>query len=124
MNVFGIGLPEMALILVIALLVFGPKKLPEVGRSLAQALNSFKKAQQEFESEIKKETESIQKSMNAPMKAEIERPEPKALPHQDADVDVTDAVVDETMPSETSETTADAEAESTEVTVEENQMAS
>ncbi|MDB9526867.1 TatA/E family twin arginine-targeting protein translocase [Oscillatoria sp. CS-180] len=85
MNVFGIGLPEMALILVVALLVFGPKKLPEVGRSMAQALNSFKKAQQEFESEIKKETEDLQKSMNTSMKAEIERPEPKALAPQEED---------------------------------------
>lgn len=83
MNIFGIGLPEMALILVVALLVFGPKKLPEIGRSMAQALGSFKKAQQEFEAEIKKESEELQKSMNAPMKAEIERPQPKALPHQE-----------------------------------------
>lgn len=83
MNIFGIGLPEMALILVIALLVFGPKKLPEVGRSVAQALNSFKKAQQEFESEIKKETDELKKSISEPMKAEIERPERKALaPHE------------------------------------------
>ncbi|MFP3344715.1 twin-arginine translocase TatA/TatE family subunit, partial [Halomonas sp. SIMBA_159] len=37
MNVFGIGLPEMALIFVIALLVFGPKKLPEIGSSLGKA---------------------------------------------------------------------------------------
>ncbi|MGB3136793.1 MAG: TatA/E family twin arginine-targeting protein translocase, partial [Nodosilinea sp.] len=38
MNVFGVGLPEMALILVLALLVFGPKKLPEIGRSFGKAL--------------------------------------------------------------------------------------
>ncbi|MGF1461511.1 MAG: TatA/E family twin arginine-targeting protein translocase [Leptolyngbyaceae cyanobacterium] len=79
MNIFGIGLPEMAIILVVALLVFGPKKLPEIGRSLAQALGSFKKAQQEFESELKRESAELEKSM----KAEIERPDPKALP-QDA----------------------------------------
>jgi len=74
-NIFGIGLPEMALILVLALLVFGPKKLPEIGRSLAQALGSFKKAQQEFEAEFKKEADEIQESM----KASIDRPTPKAL---------------------------------------------
>lgn len=85
MNIFGIGLPEMALILVVALLVFGPKKLPEIGRSMAQALTSFKKAQQEFEAEIKKESEELKKSMNAPMKAEIERPEPKALSPQSSE---------------------------------------
>lgn len=86
MNIFGIGLPEMALILVLALLVFGPKKLPEIGRSLAQALGSFKKAQQEFETEFKKEAAQIQKTVTEPMKASIERPEPKALsPRPDED---------------------------------------
>lgn len=85
MNIFGIGLPEMALILVLALLVFGPKKLPEIGRSLAQALNSFKKAQQEFESEFRSEAEQIQKAMTEPMKASIEKPALKALQPQKAE---------------------------------------
>lgn len=82
MNIFGIGLPEMTLILVLALLVFGPKKLPEIGRSLAQALGGFKKAQQEFETEFRKEAAQLQKSMTEPMQAAIERPEPKALSPQ------------------------------------------
>lgn len=123
MNIFGIGLPEMALILVIALLVFGPKKLPEVGRSMAQALNSFKKAQQEFESEIKKETESLQKTINSPMKAEIERPEPKALPHQDEAAEVTEAV-DEVAEAEESVATEGSDSESVEATPEENPVVS
>ncbi|XGB42662.1 MAG: TatA/E family twin arginine-targeting protein translocase [Nodosilinea sp. LVE1205-7] len=54
MNVFGVGLPEMALILVLALLVFGPKKLPEIGRSLGKAIKGFQEASKEFEEEFKK----------------------------------------------------------------------
>ena len=42
MNVFGIGLPEMGLIVIIALLVFGPKKLPEIGRSLGKTVSATK----------------------------------------------------------------------------------
>ncbi|MFM7426123.1 MAG: TatA/E family twin arginine-targeting protein translocase, partial [Elainella sp.] len=38
MNIFGIGLPEMALIMILALLIFGPKKLPEIGRSMGKAI--------------------------------------------------------------------------------------
>jgi sec-independent protein translocase protein TatA len=87
MNFFGIGLPEMALILVLALLVFGPKKLPEIGSSLAKALKSFQKAQQDFEAEFKKEAEQLQKSVTEPMKASIEKPEPKALSPQSVDGD-------------------------------------
>lgn len=62
MNVFGIGLPEMALILVIALLVFGPKKLPEIGRSLGKAIRGFQDASREFESEFKREAEQIEQA--------------------------------------------------------------
>jgi TatA/E family protein of Tat protein translocase len=45
---FGLGLPEILLILLIALLIFGAAKLPEIGRSLGKALSEFKKGTQEF----------------------------------------------------------------------------
>ncbi|ACB50212.1 putative twin-arginine translocation protein TatA/E [Crocosphaera subtropica ATCC 51142] len=70
MNVFGIGLPEMALILVIALLVFGPKKLPEIGRSLGKAIRGFQDASKEFENEFKREAQQLEESVT--MKAELE----------------------------------------------------
>ncbi|GAB4180072.1 MAG: hypothetical protein Fur006_13870 [Coleofasciculaceae cyanobacterium] len=66
MNVFGIGLPEMALILVIALLVFGPKKLPEIGRSLGKAIRGFQDASKEFEAEFKREAEQIEQAARTP----------------------------------------------------------
>lgn len=71
MNIFGIGLPEMALITIVALLVFGPKKLPEIGRSVAKTLRSFQDASKEFETEFKKEAANIEKSisMNAKLEA-------------------------------------------------------
>ena len=42
---FGIGAGEFALILIVGLIVFGPSKLPELGRSLGKLLREFKKAQ-------------------------------------------------------------------------------
>ena len=54
MNVFGIGLPEMAVIAAVALLVFGPKRLPEFGRTLGKTLKGFQSASKEFEREINK----------------------------------------------------------------------
>jgi len=45
---FGLGLPEVLLILVIALLIFGAAKLPEIGRALGKSLSEFKKGMQEF----------------------------------------------------------------------------
>lgn len=53
MNVFGIGLPEMAVIAAIALVVFGPKRLPELGRTLGRTLKSFQSASQDFEKEFR-----------------------------------------------------------------------
>jgi len=53
---FGnIGFPELLVILVIALLVFGPKKLPEVGRSLGKALREFRKTSDEIKEKIEEE---------------------------------------------------------------------
>lgn len=44
MRIFGIGLPELLVILLICLLVFGAAKLPEIGRSLGKTIQEFKKA--------------------------------------------------------------------------------
>ncbi|ARV58650.1 Sec-independent protein translocase TatA [Nostocales cyanobacterium HT-58-2] len=63
MNVFGIGLPEMALIFVVALLIFGPKKLPEVGRSLGKAIRSFQQASSEFQNEFQKEAVQLEEAV-------------------------------------------------------------
>ena len=49
---FDIGLQELVLIFVIALLVFGPKNLPQLGRSLGRAMREFKRASDEFRSTI------------------------------------------------------------------------
>ena len=72
MNIFGVGLPEMAVILVLALLVFGPKKLPEIGRSLAKALRGFQEASKEFESEFQREAQQLERAVKsaAPSKTE------------------------------------------------------
>lgn len=67
MNIFGIGLPEAIVILVIALLIFGPKKLPEIGSSLGKAIRSFQDASKEFESELKRESQQLKAQQNREM---------------------------------------------------------
>ena len=54
MNIFGVGLPERAVIGAGALLVFGPTRLPELGRTLGKTLKGFQSASKEFEREIYK----------------------------------------------------------------------
>ncbi|MCL5673481.1 MAG: TatA/E family twin arginine-targeting protein translocase [Deltaproteobacteria bacterium] len=49
---FGIGTPEIIIIIVVALLVFGPKRLPDIGKSLGKGLREFKKATTEFKDQF------------------------------------------------------------------------
>lgn len=53
----SIGFPELLIILAIALIIFGPKKLPEVGRSLGRALKEFRKTSDEIRERIEEEIE-------------------------------------------------------------------
>ena len=57
---FGIGMPELILILAIALIVIGPKKLPDLAKSLGRAMREFKKATNAF----KESMEIDEKSKN------------------------------------------------------------
>lgn len=54
---FGLGAPEIIIILVVALLVFGPKKLPELGKSLGQGLREFKRGTSSAQAELKRSLE-------------------------------------------------------------------
>jgi len=49
---FGIGMPELIIILAVALIVIGPKKLPDLAKSLGRAFNEFRKATQELKASI------------------------------------------------------------------------
>ncbi len=53
---FGIGMPEMLLILAIALIVIGPKKLPDLAKSLGRALGEFKRATSEIKETMELDT--------------------------------------------------------------------
>ena len=71
---FDIGLQELILIFVIALLVFGPKNLPQLGRSLGRAMREFKRASDEFRSTIETNLQ-----INEPDPVPSTAPEPVAI---------------------------------------------
>ncbi|BAZ28255.1 Sec-independent protein translocase TatA [Cylindrospermum sp. NIES-4074] len=80
MNIFGIGLPEMGLIMVVALLIFGPKKLPEIGRSLGKTIRGFQEASNEFQNEFKREAENLEQAVKTT--AELEPKQIEAVTSQ------------------------------------------
>ncbi len=54
MNIFGIGLPEIIVIAFLALIIFGPKRLPQLGKTIGKTLKGLQSASNEFENEISK----------------------------------------------------------------------
>ena len=61
---FGLGWQELLIILGIALIIFGPKKLPELGKSLGQAISSFREGTNKAQDAVKKELREIEKNIN------------------------------------------------------------
>jgi Tat protein translocase TatB subunit len=80
---FGIGMPELLLLLAIALIVVGPKKLPELAKALGRGLAEFKKATNELKESLETNTEFSE------LKQGFD--------------DIQETVVDATLPSTTSE---------------------
>ena len=57
---FGIGMPELMIIMVIALIVIGPQKLPELARSLGKGLAEFKRATDDFRQSVETDSRSAE----------------------------------------------------------------
>lgn len=87
---FGLGLPELIIIFVIALLVFGPKKLPDLGKSVGRAMSEFKKAQQEFQESVQAEMKEVEKTTNLKEVKELASVDLKAYEEADAGTAVTE----------------------------------
>ncbi len=62
----NIGVPELLIILVVALIVFGPKKLPELGKSLGKGISEFRKASSELQASWEEGVKDIEKEASQP----------------------------------------------------------
>lgn len=99
----NIGFPEMVMIFVVALLVFGPKRLPELGRSLGKGLSEFRRASSDLRNSIEREIEASEIEQSI---AETQKATEKAT------YDIKQTITD--TPKEKKETVADTPKESKE----------
>jgi sec-independent protein translocase protein TatA len=63
---FGLGIMEITVILILALVIFGPKRIPEIGKGLGQGIKEFKKIRQEITQDLLKDEEKSTGSSEVP----------------------------------------------------------
>ncbi len=80
----SIGMPELIIIFVIALIVFGPRKLPDLGRSLGQGIHEFKKATRDVQQRFEVEVEAEKRATAAPAPT-VAAPAPTVTPEPASD---------------------------------------
>lgn len=103
---FGIGMPELILIAVVALIVLGPQKLPELAKSMGKAMREFKKATSELKetlqidedvSEVKKAFSDFHSDVNQAVRSEADKkPAPASEPDAPAGEDGVGTTVPDT----------------------------
>ena len=94
----NIGMPELIIILVIALIIFGPRKLPELGRSLGRSIGEFKKASNELRNTLDEEIRAEEmKEQRAKTDAEQKSALEAANSMRDAITPTTATPADETV---------------------------
>jgi sec-independent protein translocase protein TatA len=91
---FGsIGMPELLIILTLALIIFGPRKLPELGRSLGKSLGEFKRASNELRNTLDEEIRIEEERSQRPAPRPAEPAAPKATASDFTDDDNPDHAV-------------------------------
>ncbi len=104
---FGsIGFPELIMILSIALLVFGPKKLPEVGKSIGKALREFRRTSDEIKEKIEEEIQAsefrdIKKDIDQVTNFKFDISSEPENPYEHVESTPTEPAIDKTAPVET-----------------------
>jgi len=85
---FGIGMPELLVILVVALIVLGPKRLPEVAKALGKGLAEFRKATAGITDELRNAQVMIEEEIRQAERAKRTNPQPSAssVPQQPKEV--------------------------------------
>jgi len=81
-----LGVPELIVIFVVALIVFGPRKLPELGKSLGKGLAEFRRASNELKATIEEEVRSIETDLPSTHHYDTES-KPSSKPNTETNVD-------------------------------------